>query len=357
MFFISFIALILMMKIGTIYVQGLFGRYDHTVEVFKEGITYIHSPNGFGKSTVLRMVYLLLKGNIDELKRIPFGRMDVSFDNGTNIIAEKNESELFIQIQRNELETELTKDDLRSLMGVTYIPSDRSYVKKIDGRIVPAAESYANELSDKLRFTKEHSELIVPEYANEKGDDELVHWARDLNAKLTFIRDAGFDIDIPPGLRFPPTRYDLSGSKKEYTDLIYGVSEFVERDYQLSESVIVFKDILNSFFFDKDIQIDEKNNIVLMMDTGVTLPLNDLSAGEKQILIIFYRILFQTVPGSLVMIDEPEISLHVAWQQRIGTALRDVARLRDLQIVVSTHSPQVIHHDWDLTNELRVGSA
>jgi len=345
------------MKIRTISVQGLFGRYDHTIDVFSDGITYIHSPNGFGKSTTLKMVYLLLKANIDELRKIQFDRMDISFDNGTNIIAENNENELFIQMQRNELETELALDELKSIIGVTYIPSDRSYVKKIDGRVVPAAESYANELSDKLRFTKEHHELIVPEYENEMDDDRLVHWAKDLNAKLNFIRDAGFDIDMPPGLRFPPTRYDLSGSKKEYTDLIYGVSEFVERDYQLSESVIVLKDILNSFFSDKELQIDDKSNIVLTMDSGVTLPLNDLSAGEKQILILFYRILFQTSPGSLVMIDEPETSLHVAWQQRIGTALRDVARLRDLQILISTHSPQIIHNDWDLANELRVGRA
>jgi len=345
------------MKVRTISVQGLFGRYDHTIDVFGEGITYIHSPNGFGKSTLLKMVYLLLKANIDELGKIQFDRMDISFDNGTNIIAENNGNELFIQMQRNELETEIATDELTSVIGVTYIPSDRSYVKKIDGRIVPAAESYANELSDKLRFTKEHHELIVPEYENKMDDDKLVHWAKDLNAKLNFIRDAGFDIDIPSGLRFPPTRYDLSGSKKEYTDLIYGISDFVERDHQLSESVIVLKDILNSFLSDKEIQIDDKSNIVLMLDSGMTLPLNDLSAGEKQILILFYRILFQTAPGSLVMIDEPEISLHVAWQQRMGTALRDVARLRDLQILISTHSPQIIHHDWDLTNELRVGRA
>jgi predicted ATP-dependent endonuclease of OLD family len=345
------------MKIRTISVNGLFGRYDHTINIFGEGITYIHSPNGFGKSTILKMVYLLLKGNVDDLGKIEFDRMDISFDNGTGIIAEKDGNGLFIQMQRNELETPLTKDELSSVMGVTYIPSDRAFVRKIDGRVVPAAESYANELSDKLRFAKEHHELIVPDYENVMDDDKLVHWAKDLNAKLNFIRGAGFDIDMPPGLRFPPTRYDLSESRKEYTDLIYGVSEFVDRDYQLSESVIVLKDLLNAFFSDKELQIDDRGNIVLMTDGGVTLPLNDLSAGEKQILIIFYRLLFQTATGSMVMIDEPEISLHVAWQQKIGNAFRDVARLRDLQLLISTHSPQIIHHDWDLTNELRAGRA
>ncbi|MCL1904940.1 MAG: ATP-binding protein, partial [Methanomassiliicoccaceae archaeon] len=169
--------------------------------------------------------------------------------------------------------------------------------------------------------------------------------------------DAGFDIDIPSGLRFPPTRYDLMESEKEYKDLIHGIDEFVGRNYYLSESIIVLKDIVNSFLFDKDMRIDENDHIVFLLDNGTTLPLVNLSSGEKQIFIMFYRLLFETPPSSFVMIDEPEISLHVSWQQRIGQALKGVARLRDLQILVATHSPQIVHDDWDLTNELEAGRA
>ena len=78
-----------------------------------------------------------------------------------------------------------------------------------------------------------------------------------------------------------------------------------------------------------------------------------LSSGEKHIIILFYRLLFQTPHGALAIIDEPEISIHVTWQQRLGRVLMDVCRLRDLQIVAATHSPQVIHDMWDRSNELR----
>jgi DNA repair exonuclease SbcCD ATPase subunit len=74
------------MKIKRISVQGLFGRHDHTVNIFDEGLTYIHSPNGCGKSTLIRMVSLLLTGNIKELAAIPFQRMDLFFANGENLI-------------------------------------------------------------------------------------------------------------------------------------------------------------------------------------------------------------------------------------------------------------------------------
>jgi ABC-type iron transport system FetAB ATPase subunit len=188
-------------------------------------------------------------------------------------------------------------------------------------------------------------------------DDKLIFWAKDLNAKLNFMRDAGFTADIPAGLKFPPTRYDLMESRKEYTDLIHGISDYVKRHHYFSESVIIFRDLINSFLSDKDLTIDAKGNVALALSSGMMIPVKDMSSGEKQMFIILYRLLFHAAPSSFVMIDEPEISLHVSWQQRIGTILKDIARLRDLQIVAATHSPQIVHNDWELTNELRAGSA
>jgi len=72
------------------------------------------------------------------------------------------------------------------------------------------------------------------------------------------------------------------------------------------------------------------------------------------LMVIFYNLLFHASPGSLVVIDEPEISLHISWQQKMGSILIDIARLRDLQMIVATHSPQIVHDKWDMANELRV---
>ncbi|MDR0335037.1 MAG: ATP-binding protein [Methanomassiliicoccaceae archaeon] len=345
------------MKIKRISVQGLFGRHDHTVNIFDGGLTYVHSPNGCGKSTLIRMISLLLTGNVKELANVPFQRLDLFFEKGENLIVVRSENELLVQMKRNELETELTSADLASLTGATFIGPERTYMKRGDGHIVPAAEAYANDLSNKIKESRKNRALTVPEYKDDMGDDKLIFWAKDLNAKLNFMRDAGFTVDIPAGLKFPPTRYDLTGSRKEYLDLVHGISDFVSKNHHFSESVIVFRDIMNSFLSDKDMTIDAKGHITFVLDNGMTIPVKDMSSGEKQIFIILYRLLFQTLPGSFVMIDEPEISLHVSWQQRIGPVLKDVARLRDLQIVAATHSPQIVHDDWDLTNELRAGSA
>jgi len=345
------------MKIKRIAVQGLFGRHDHVVNIFDNGLTYIHSPNGCGKSTLIRMVSMLLSGNVKDLANIPFQRMDVFFEKGENLIVVRADNEMIVQMKRNELETEMSPADLASLTGSTFIISERTYVKRGDGHIVPAVETYAHELTAKIKEARKHRTLSVPGYKDDMGDDKLISWAKDLNAKLNFMRDAGITVDIPAGLKFPPTRYDLSGSRKEYLDLIHGISEFVKKEHYFAESVIVFRDLVNSFLSDKDMVIDEKGQISIVFANGTTLPPKDMSSGEKQIFIMLFRLLFHTPPSSFVMIDEPEISLHVSWQQRIGPMLKDIARLRDLQIVAATHSPQIVHDDWDLTNELRAGSA
>ena len=58
-------------------------------------------------------------------------------------------------------------------------------------------------------------------------------------------------------------------------------------------------------------------------------------------------------PQSLVLIDEPELSLHVGWQVNFLKDLQEVTKLADLDIMMATHSPDIIQDRWDLTVELR----
>ena len=64
-----------------------------------------------------------------------------------------------------------------------------------------------------------------------------------------------------------------------------------------------------------------------------------------------HELLFRA-KNSVVLIDEPEISLHVAWQTEFLKDLGDMAALSGFHALIATHSPQIISARWDLTVEL-----
>jgi predicted ATPase len=50
---------------------------------------------------------------------------------------------------------------------------------------------------------------------------------------------------------------------------------------------------------------------------------------------------------ALVLIDEPEISLHVGWQVAFIPDIQRIAEIRGLRFIVATHSPQIINGEWN----------
>lgn len=342
------------MKIKSFRVSGLFNEFDYEVELCQP-LTFIHSPNGLGKSTVMRMIYSALRGDVNYLSDTPFDRLDIGFDDGSTLIIQNYPGNLLVQMQKSELETPLTPGEMASICDAVYIPPERLAVKRGDGHLAPTLEVYAQELLETIRYAKEHRELEPHprDDVHEMTDGDLEFWCKDLKAKLDFIKDAGFGPDIPAGAKFPPSRYDIVKDRKGCEDLACSISDYVDRNYLLAESIIIFKDIVSDIFINKTIQVNENGRIGIAMNNGTALQLQKLSSGEKQILILFYAILFHAPQNSVVIIDEPEISLHVSWQQRLGDCFMDICRVRNIQMIVSTHSPQIIHDKWDLARELR----
>jgi predicted ATPase len=340
------------MKIRSVSVRGLFNEYDYELNLNPD-LTFIHSPNGMGKSTLAHMVNSILRGDRSYLDDIPFSRLTITFFDGSSLVILKNNGSMVVQLQKNSIESMASDEELESLSDMIYLPPDRLVIRKKDGRLVNALESVAQELYDSIRSAKENNNL--QRYEGERKEmpgSDLEFWCKDLKAKLDFIKDAGFEPEMPEGARFPPSRYDIIEDRAKYEDLAYSISEYVERNYQFAESIIVYKDIVNNIFLNKSINITGSGKLVVSMNNGTALPLSKLSSGETQILLIFYQILFHTHSESVVIIDEPEISLHVSWQQVLGDYFNDICRVRNVQIIVMTHSPQIIHDKWDLAVEL-----
>ncbi len=83
-----------------------------------------------------------------------------------------------------------------------------------------------------------------------------------------------------------------------------------------------------------------------------TLSPNDLSSGEQHELVLLYELLFKVESNSLVLIDEPELSLHVTWQAQFLEDIQEIMELTDLSVLMATHSPDIIQDRWDLAVSL-----
>ena len=123
----------------------------------------------------------------------------------------------------------------------------------------------------------------------------------------------------------------------------------------IAAKIDVFKSIIDQRFLYKKIRISRREgfNFVSTGDDKKLLLPNQLSSGEQHEVVLFYELLFKIKAGALILIDEPELSLHVAWQVEFLKDLKKVTNLAFIDVLIATHSPQIINNRWDLTVELK----
>lgn len=113
--------------------------------------------------------------------------------------------------------------------------------------------------------------------------------------------------------------------------------------------VELFKNIVNSRFLYKQFKVDKEKGFIFESDhDGSIVPPGALSSGEQHEIVLTYELLFRASAGSLIFIDEPELSLHVTWQRRFLEDIASIAKLADLDFLVATHSPSIINDRRDL---------
>jgi predicted ATP-dependent endonuclease of OLD family len=102
----------------------------------------------------------------------------------------------------------------------------------------------------------------------------------------------------------------------------------------------IFLDVLNGLYQRKKIDIGENNELLAITQSGKHLAINSLSSGEKQLLIILGEALLEQEAPWVYIADEPELSLHVTWQEKLISNLRQINP--SAQIICATHSPDIV---------------
>ena len=111
---------------------------------------------------------------------------------------------------------------------------------------------------------------------------------------------------------------------------------------RLAGRLTAFKEFLDNRFESKSISLTRSSGLAVVLQNGKILRPAQLSSGEQQMIVLAFEILFKTQPGTLVIIDEPEISLHVLWQDSLLKDLALMGRSSQLQFMMATHSPAIL---------------
>ncbi len=106
-----------------------------------------------------------------------------------------------------------------------------------------------------------------------------------------------------------------------------------------------FLEILNRMFHRKNARVLDNNEIAFVTTSEKTLTAYDLSSGEKQLYIILAEALLQRGNSCIYIADEPELSLHINWQEILVDSLKELNPRS--QIVFATHSPDIVSHYSD----------
>ncbi|MDR1757128.1 MAG: ATP-binding protein [Culturomica sp.] len=140
--------------------------------------------------------------------------------------------------------------------------------------------------------------------------------------------------------------YEIGGESPSFSDYRLKATNFPERAAHINERIRMFYNTVNHLFAktEKTIEIDPYSNHLVFVDNGEQIPLYKLSSGEKQLLIILLKVFLMEEQPYILLMDEPEISLHIEWQYRL---FEEIRRLNPYcQIITSTHSPSLFGDGW-----------
>jgi predicted ATP-binding protein involved in virulence len=134
---------------------------------------------------------------------------------------------------------------------------------------------------------------------------------------------------------------------------IKDTTEKIQVFSELSNRLQNFVNIIDPLFEDKRLKFSNTEGMIFTdIDTGVIIKPEMLSSGEQHVIVLFFDLLFKFKSNSLILIDEPEISLHIRWQNNFVKILQSISKLNNMNFILSTHSPNIVYDRDDLAFEI-----
>jgi predicted ATP-binding protein involved in virulence len=236
---------------------------------------------------------------------------------------------------------------------------ERNYREAKDQTImVDTIQTYAKELKDSILSNIQKSfnqtQALDSSYLDRLIDEKFKISESDYNFRLSSLNEKQEKL-IEFGL------YESKQKIRNYSEadakalLVYinDLEQKLSVFDSLLEKLELFTTILNERRFTfKSININTVKGFFFKTSKGNDLELSQLSSGEQHEVVLLYELIFNVKPDILVLIDEPEISLHITWQKEFLNDLLKIIKIQNIQVVVATHSPSIINDRWDLVYNL-----
>lgn len=242
------------------------------------------------------------------------------------------------------VERQYGEDNIKIERRVNLIAKDLS--QKIRDTIQQYAQlSQAKDRTFPLRAIKQSSPLTV---------DEIKSKMIELESKRKEFVDTGILEEEQDDIGIHDLLDAITESNRQNLSL-YAIDteEKLNALSSLSSSINLFRNLIDKNFNNKRIVFNKDYGFrfVATYSDSTILP-QSLSSGEQLELVMFYDLIFNASENTLILIDEPELSLHIKWQLDYVDELLQIISATKFSAVLATHSPQIIHDKWDLTVSL-----
>jgi ABC-type cobalamin/Fe3+-siderophores transport system ATPase subunit len=147
---------------------------------------------------------------------------------------------------------------------------------------------------------------------------------------------------------------DVNDVKKHpvLSQLFLNIIEELDAEKLVLSSINLLVDTFNDYLIEGKKLVINAREVYIVVNNDKH-DANDLSSGERHILTFLSLVLFEGTGRDFLIIDEPEISLNIAWQRELMSLFSDL--IPETQIIVASHSPALVKGNPNFLTELVLG--
>lgn len=340
-------------------VIGLYKKMDFEF-FFNEDINILTGKNGAGKTTVLRLIWYIISGNIDKII-IDFDELEIETNSFMLNFKVSRQSELTISwnvgngkqtktlnMAQSEVEKTfqmLNQEILKVSQSSTFFPTFRRIeggfatnkpLKKEMGELYEAFlekkiyHGLENAFSDLSNYLSVDKHKFVTSVSTEDITLLLTKQYADISERINQLQNETSEFITDRTSTTANTNPEIL--KHTLTEIKTRVDKVKAQTNELLRPFTVLSDTVRAIFQYQGIRITET---MTLGDTTEAISSEKLSSGEKQMLSFLCYNIF--INNSIILIDEPELSLHVDWQRLLLRIL--IQQGTRNQFILATHSP------------------